>query len=301
MSILTSPERGPWGDPNWRGNCSGSTYQHLFHLLRPRTFVDPMVGSGTSTQVAQEMNIEALGLDLHSGFNILRHRIRDHLPAHWKNQADLMLSHPPYHDMVVYSGSVWGEPHPDDLSRCASVDDFLEKLTQAVLNQRDATRQGGVYGVILGDLRRQGEYHALTSDLQAALPRRERRAILIKTQHNVSSAQQAYGHLRFGRIEHEYVLLCERSQGDVYYALAVAQRQQQADSRRTWKAVVRHAVMTLSRTRFTVNDVYNSVFDTAPERVRSSPHWQAKVRQVLQQLPEVKGDGRGTWTLCQAA
>jgi hypothetical protein len=41
----------------------------LFEQLKPRVFVDQMVGSGTSIEIAQEMGIEAHGLDLHSGFN----------------------------------------------------------------------------------------------------------------------------------------------------------------------------------------------------------------------------------------
>ena len=74
-----------------------------------------MVGGGTSVEVAREMGIEAHGLDLHSGFNILKQRI---LEAVGK-PSDLVLSHPPYHNIVVYSGKVWGRVgHPDDLSRC---------------------------------------------------------------------------------------------------------------------------------------------------------------------------------------
>ena len=74
-SILSFPERGPWGDPRYRGNCSGHVYRQIFEALRPRVFTDPMVGGGTSVEVAREMGIEAQGLDLHSGFNILRQRI----------------------------------------------------------------------------------------------------------------------------------------------------------------------------------------------------------------------------------
>jgi len=296
VSVLSFPERGKWGDAKWRGNCSGHVYHHLFGLLSPRTFVDPMVGSGTSVEVARERGMEALGLDLHSGFNILRERIRDRLPAHWGGQADLCLSHPPYHDMIVYSGAVWGEAHPDDLSRCRDVDEFLEKLAQAVLNQRDATREGGVYGVLLGDLRRGGEYHALASDLQAYLPRRERRAVLIKAQHGVQSSAQSYGRLRFGRIEHEYVLLYERLSGETYFALACAYQQQARVSGGTWRAIIRHAISGLG-SRFTVQQVYSAVFATAPERVQSSQHWQAKVRQTLQRLEELRGEGGGVWAV----
>ena len=71
-SILSFPDRGPWGNSRYRGNCSGYVYKRVFEHLRPRVFTDPMVGSGTSVEVAREMGIEAYGLDLHSGFNILK-------------------------------------------------------------------------------------------------------------------------------------------------------------------------------------------------------------------------------------
>ena len=165
MSILSYPQRGPWGQSSWRGNCSGHIYKHLFELLSPRRFCDPMVGSGTSTEVAQEMGIEAVGLDLHSGFNILRDAVKDHLPQHWRGECDLNFSHPPYHTMITYSGQVYGKAHPDDLSRCGSLDEFYEKLALALLNQRDSVRVGGIYGTLLGDLRKGGEYHALALSL----------------------------------------------------------------------------------------------------------------------------------------
>jgi len=298
MSVLSFPDRGPWGDNKYRGNCSGHIYRHLFAQLQPRTFVDPMVGSGTSVEVATELGIEALGLDLHSGFNALRDPIRERLPRHWADGADLVFSHPAYHTMIRYSGNVWGaEPHPDDLSQCRSVDEFYEKLTQAILNQRDATRPGGVYGFLLGDLRQQGQYFALASDMQAYLPRRELRAIQIKAQHNTWSGGQAYGRLRFGRIEHEYIVLYERLTGGVYACLAAAVQQQRQVAGGTWRAIVRHAIQALGKTQFTVQEVYRVVFDTAPERVSSNVHWEAKVRQTIQALPELQGQGQGHWTV----
>ncbi len=36
------------------------------------------------------------------------------------------------------------EPHPDDLSRGAGEDEFLDKLTVALKNQRHATGAGGL-------------------------------------------------------------------------------------------------------------------------------------------------------------
>jgi hypothetical protein len=205
-SILSFPERGPWGDPGYRGNCSGYVYREIFERLHPRIFTDPMVGSGTSVEVAREMQIEAHGLDLHSGFNILKQRILDVVGK----PSDLVLSHPPYHNIVVYSGNVWGRgPHPDDLSRCASEDEFLDKLTVALKNQRHATRAGGYYGAIIGDVRKNGVYSSYQADLIVRMPKKELQAVLIKQQHNVASNGTDYP-LRLSRIMHEYVILWQR-------------------------------------------------------------------------------------------
>jgi hypothetical protein len=165
-----------------------------------------MVGGGTSVEVAREMRIEAYGLDLHSGFNILKQRILDVVGK----PSDLVLSHPPYHNIVIYSGNVWRRgPHSDDLSRCASEDEFLDKLTVALKNQRHATRAGGYYGAIIGDVRRGGGYSSYQADLIVRMPRKELQAVLIKRQHNVASNSKDYP-LRLPRIMHEYVLLWQR-------------------------------------------------------------------------------------------
>jgi hypothetical protein len=123
-----------------------------------------------------------------------------------------VLSHPRYHNIVVYSGNVWGgSPHPDDLSRCASEDEFLDKLTIALKNQRHATRSGGYYGAIIGDVRRNGSYSSYQADLIVRMPKKELQAVLIKQQHNVASKGREYP-LRLSRIMHEYVILWQRRQ-----------------------------------------------------------------------------------------
>lgn len=202
-SILSFPERGPWGQPGYRGNCSGHVYRRIFEALRPAVFTDPMVGGGTSVAVAREMGIEAYGLDLHSGFNIRARRILDAVGK----PSDLVLSHPPYHNIIVYSGKVWGkEPHEGDLSRCASEEEFLDKLTLALKNQRHATKPGGHYGTIIGDVRKRGRYSSYQADLITRLPKSELQAVLIKEQFNVASEAKSY-RLALPRIAHEYVLL----------------------------------------------------------------------------------------------
>jgi hypothetical protein len=40
------PDRGPWGDPGYRGNCSGYIYRQIFEFLHPHVFIDLMIYSG---------------------------------------------------------------------------------------------------------------------------------------------------------------------------------------------------------------------------------------------------------------
>ena len=136
-SILSFPDRGPWGDPGYRGNCSGHVYRQIFEALRPRVFTDPTVEGGTSVEVAREMGIEAHGLDLHSGFNILKHRILE-LSASCPTWCFRIRRITTSSCTTARSGA--GQGTPTILSRCATEDEFLEKLTIAVKDQRHATR-----------------------------------------------------------------------------------------------------------------------------------------------------------------
>lgn len=309
-SVLSFPDRGPWGLSRYRGNMTGHLYQHLVRLLKPRTFVDPMAGSGSGPHAVAELGVQAWGLDLNpdfpqlargaqqagavlkGGFNILRDSIADAVGQ----RVDLNLSHPPYDGMVLYSGQQWGSAHPDDLSRCADEHDFLAKLQQALFNQRDATKPGGVYGTIIGDWRRNGQYSSYQAELIARMPR-ELRSVLIKVQHNHMSSRQSYGHMRFAPIEHEYVLLFERQGDSVYLMLADVSNRMTKALDATWRSGLRHALTRLGG-QATLQQLYDVLGDHP--RAQGREHWKAKVRQELQKHSEFANLERGVWALTAA-
>lgn len=295
MSVLSFEKRGPWGKSSWRGNCSGHVYRNLFEHLKPSVFVDPMVGSGTSIEVANEMGIEAYGLDLHSGFNVLRDSILERVGK----PADLVVSHPPYGGMIVYSGEVWGQPHPEDLSRCEDDRDFHEKLHMALMNQRDATKGGGYYGTIIGDWRRNGVYTSYQAECIARMPAQELAAVLIKVQHNTLSDAKSYPGMKLPRILHEYIILWNKPKQimSVLGDLSRMASQQQERLQSTWRVVVRSVLCTLGG-EAELDAIYARVSQNAPEKLKSNPNWKAKIRQVLNQHPaEYKSDVRGVWKL----
>ena len=274
---------------------SGHVYAELFKSLQPKVFVDPMVGSGTSVEVAREMNIEAHGLDLQSGFDALTMSIAEAVGR----EADLVLSHPPYGGMVVYSGAVWGEAHPNDLSRCVDDEDFHEKLTAVLLNQREATKPGGYYGTIIGDWRRKGKYTAFHAEAIARMPRDELAAVIIKAQHNEMSSFKNYGPMKLPRISHEYVILWSKPRTimSALSTLSIMAREQAQRVRATWKAIVRTVLVKLGG-KAALKEIYDAIAKNAPaEKLAANSTWQAKVRQCLQLSSDFKWLERGVWSL----
>lgn len=288
-SILSFKDRGDWGDSNWHGNCSGHVYRHLFELIKPKTFVDPMAGSFTSIQVAKEMNVQAWGMDLHAGFNAVTDSILNEVGQ----QVDLCISHPPYLDMVVYSGNVWGEPHPGDLSRCATHEDFYAKMVSVLLNQRDAVKPGSMYGTIIGDLRRNGKYYSSQAELICRMPSDELAGVLIKAQHNVRSNANKY-RLALPSIQHEYILLWRKVSAPVIVLLSKMAKEQAQRLKSTWKAVVNLVVQRLGG-KASLSEIYDEVARAAPERLASNDNWKAKVRQVLNSTGDYVPVERGVW------
>ncbi|WP_043004546.1 hypothetical protein [Comamonas testosteroni] len=292
-SVISFPERGPWGDSKWRGNASGFVYKSLFEQLKPKSFCDPMMGSGTSIEVAQEMGILNFGLDLHHGFNAVQDSILNEIGQ----QVDLCVSHPPYHDMLVYSGVVWGDkPHPADLSRCENADVFHEKMQLVLLNQRDATIPGGFYGALVGDLRRNGSYISTQAELIARMPSAELASVIIKMQHNCVSDSRVYSNLGLPRIVHEYLILWKKKSMPVMVLLSNMAREQHSRVTGTWKAIVGVVLQRLGG-KANLSEIYQEVSRAAPDKLKANPNWEAKIRQTLNSNQLFASSERGVWAL----
>ena len=112
------------------GNCSGFVQKSLIETFKPGYFVDPAEGGGTSRDVCRQMGVKYTGLDLRTGFNLLKDKLKDRVDG----CPDFIFFHPPYGEMVTYSGNLWGNAHTDDLSRCGNGDEFMAKLEVALMN-----------------------------------------------------------------------------------------------------------------------------------------------------------------------
>lgn len=296
-SVWSFPQRGPYGRSSYPGNCSGYVQRNLIRYYRPKSVCDPLCGSDTTGDVVAELNREGHsirydGLDLHSHFNI----IRDSLIERLKRPVDYVFLHPPYHSIVPYSGAVWGTaPHPDDLSRCSSYDEFLSKLQVALNNVYQAVRRGGAYSILIGDIRRDGKYFSPQADIIQIAPG-SLEGVIIKLQHETTSGRRSYGG-RFIPISHEYLI---NMRADVllmglFDAACAASERLKRLSNFTWRALVEKALAGLGG-RASLSEIYAAI-EREP-RTRDAQHWKPKVRQQLYTHPERFAPvGRGVWEL----
>lgn len=198
-SVVSYPARGKWGNSGYRGNCSGYVIQDLLKFYKPATFLEIFAGGGTGYEVAKEMGYtDSVHLDLNpewGGWNALK----DKVPVN----TDFIFSHPPYFDMVVYSGKVWGDAHVDDLSRSLNYSDYICKLDVVNKKLMDSLQTGGRLAILIGDCRRHGKYYSIIKDMKYPAPLESH---IVKVQHNVTSMRKGYKG-QFVPIVHEHLLI----------------------------------------------------------------------------------------------
>jgi hypothetical protein len=209
-SVVSYPDRGPWGDSRYRGNCSGHLAKELILRFSCRSVFDPAEGGGTVRDVVEGINrylkktIEYEGRDLRAGWDILK----DPMP---EEQFDLVWYHPPYWDVIRYSES------SKDLSNCKTLAEFEFKLRQSVERLFQVLKPAGILAVLIGDKRKQGMYYALFRTLLLNSNIGQLKAIIIKVQHHCRSDHTLYNSTNpfFIPIKHEYCLLFQKAKDSI--------------------------------------------------------------------------------------
>lgn len=298
-SIVSYPERGEGGSSSWRGNCPSTLIQEVALNFKPKHVkkiedmlaVEVFAGGGSGKHAFETLGIKNhLHLDLNpvwGGWNALT----DELPQ----GADFVFSHPPYHDMVVYSGEMWGESHPDDLSRCASYDEFIHKMNIVNAKIYNSLRNGGKHAMLIGDMRRKGTYYSMIKDL---VWYGDLEAHIIKEQFNTVSQRKKYANMNFVPIMHEHLLVFKKN--DVWYVgvkITKTEKRNLLNSKLvTWRDLVQSALQTLGG-KASLNDIYQIV--AKADKTKTNSNWEAKIRQTLQLGKEFASESRGVWKLLQ--
>lgn len=291
-SVVSYPRRGDYGDSRYRGNCSGYLIADLVRHFQPQRVIDPMQGSGTTVEVCREYGIECDAYDLNpkprygvGGWDAATDEV--------ERGADFIFVHPPYWNIVKYSGSQWGhEPDPRDLSQVATWDAFVHAMNHQVLKWMSTVDVGGRCVFLVGDISRKDKIYSMPRDIDwIGTPER----VLIKTQHNTVSERRNYSG-RFIPVLHEYVIILRR---DHSYRMVVRRTvRHEMDLRDvaglTWRGVVYAALDALGG-RCDLPSLYGEIDGHA--KCANNTAWQAKIRQTLQIYDDFGRVERGRWAL----
>ena len=166
-TLVSEPERGEGGLASYRGNWGAAFVERIVRWLEPKRVLDPAVGGGTTVAVCQRLGVQVEGYDLNphpplgqGGFDMRRDE-----PAY---APDAILLHPPYGNLVRYSGGVWGErPDPRDLSAIDDWPTFVREMNSTILHLWATLRVHGHMAVLVGDVVR----HGAIQSMQQALDR----------------------------------------------------------------------------------------------------------------------------------
>jgi DNA modification methylase len=183
-----------------------------------------MVGGGTTLIEARLLNRNAIGYDINQiAVKTTSERINFDIKSAAKqvaklgnaqklpekdNTVDLIVTHPPYANIVKYSDG----KNPDDLSSISSIPKFLDALDIAIKEMCRVLKPGRYCAILIGDTRKGQHYiplshFVLQRCLQTGFALKEE---VIKTQHNTTRGPRwtaSAKHYKFYLIMHEHLFI----------------------------------------------------------------------------------------------
>ena len=304
-SIVSYPERnganGTYGRSNYRGNCSGLLIKDLIAQFKLQGLSDFMVGSGTTEDVVREAGIRGTFADLNRGYDMMSMDIPE--------RAENIFWHPPYHNMVIYSNVQYSSKEVEkatglssetilanDLSRCASWEEFVQKMNYCCLKQFSALEPGGRMFILVGDMKRRGKLYSMVRELICPGTLEN---IIIKAQHNCWSYRQSYSG-NFVPIVHEYVAILKKDKSLIVPVSWGVSKEYDMRSfgDQSWRDLI-YAVIRDNGGRMSLQELYDALKDSA--KAKRNAHWQEKVRQTVQNIKNFIRTERGCYALAPAA
>lgn len=277
-SLVSYPDRGNFGKNTYRGNCSGKLIEDIIKQYNIKQLSDFMVGSGTTEDVVRNSGIEGSFADLNRGYDMMSMDIPE--------RSENIFWHPPYHDMVVYSGQQYSDtdvqkkygfdPKVNDLSRCASWDEFVKKMNYCMLKQFYALENGGRMFVLMGDMKRKGKLYSMLCDIAKPGTLEQ---IIIKAQHNCVSDRNTYSNMNFVPIVHEYLMVVKKENGLIVPVSYLKKINSDIRNSKTasWRDII-HAI--LENGKCSLDNLYSQM--EGRPKTMNNPHWKEKIRQVVQ-------------------
>lgn len=292
-TVLSFPNRGPWGDSRYRGNCSGWIPAFFINKYKVKKLAEVFAGSGTTYDVCKDMGVQYVGIDLNPNptrDGIIAMDILDDtvdLPNGFYD-ADMVFLHPPYPSIndVRYAGHMWkdldGSGKLHDIQEM-SFDDGMRSVNHAIIRAYNAMPKGSYEVCLVGEIRSHGQYRSMMQNL--SIPGILHQTF-IKIQHNTISGRRNYScNNDYALTGHEMIAVIKKPSG--YELSIVIPRRYTMDIRdskmATWKDVVMAAVRNLGGTQKN-SDIYLEIENH--EKAARNQNWKAKVRQTLQVLSQ---------------
>ena len=294
-TLISYPERGDYGKNSYRGNCSGKLIEDIINQYKLEGLSDFMVGSGTTEDVVNAFGLRGFFTDLNRGYDMLNMDIPE--------RAENIVWHPPYHDMIVYSGKQYSDkdiikkygfdPKEVDLSRCADWNEFVKKMNYCMMKQFAALEKGGRMFTLVGDMKKKGVLYSMLCDI---IKPGTLEQIIIKTQHNCESFRNSYSNLNFVPIVHEYLIVTKKESGliipvSVSTKASVDIRKMRSPS---WRDVL-IAVLEEFNRPMSLNEIYQQI--QASPKTAANFHWKEKIRQTLQDEKYFNRREKGIYTI----
>lgn len=283
-TLISVPDRGRFGNATYRGNYAGEVLAKLVRYLQANGIkqpylYDPMVGGGTSRDVAAAMQLPHIVDDIHNGFDVVNDDFHD-------TGFDLTMLHYPYWKMIDYAADLPKELQGKDMSRM-QWREFIEAVSH--VNYKAAAHSRYV-AVLVGDMAVNGGIKSIQREM--AWPGQTVRHI-IKVQHNAMSFRKKYNG-KFIPIVTEHLLLfrTEYRQGGEMWILVPAQYKKiDIDAYVTWKTAVKNVIMQLGE--ITPATVFEGIKQRFPVKLQKTNTPEATIRRNLQEL-EAAGTIRRT-------
>lgn len=184
-TVWSFPNRGSWAShtPQYRGNWSPWVVRNLLALYsKPGDIVlDPMVGGGTTPVECKLMGRNSISRDINpAAIRITKDRLN--LPDECligipptnhdvqvgdtrqidltDDSVDLILSHPPYADIIHYSSDIAG-----DLSLIDDYTSFFKEFRKAISEYIRVLKPEHYFALLIGDTHHCGYYVPISDKL----------------------------------------------------------------------------------------------------------------------------------------
>lgn len=208
-TVWSFPERGAWAThkSDYRGNFAPQIARNVIEMYSRKgdCVLDPMVGAGTTLIEAKLLARDAIGIDINpDAIRLTDEAIRfKHKPASRQqtqaadardlsfiesDSVDLILTHPPYMNIIKYSdGKIAG-----DLSNIGSLPKFCDEIELIAANLIRVLKCDKYCAILIGDTRRGRHYVPLAFNvmqrfLKVGFVLKED---IVKVQHNCKMTQR---------------------------------------------------------------------------------------------------------------